>query len=91
MLFFLHTYKKTLVLFFLWINCKREDHNDAAMENIYASGFDRSYRRYCKMQLLLQIILYCFLFILIVKCVVKDSGLNCLYSNSGNFYLESGK
>ncbi len=43
------------------------------------------------MQLLLQIILYCFLFILIVKCVVKDSGLNCLYSNSGNFYLESGK
>lgn len=29
--------------------------------------------------LLLQIILYCLLYIFLVKCAVKNSGLNCLY------------
>jgi len=29
--------------------------------------------------LFLQIVLYCLLYILLVKCAVRDSGLNCLY------------
>lgn len=29
--------------------------------------------------LVLQTILYCLLYILLVKCAVKNSGLNCLY------------
>ena len=29
--------------------------------------------------LLVQIVLYCLLYALFVKCAAKDSGLNCLY------------
>ncbi len=31
------------------------------------------------MTLLLQLVLYCLIYILLVKYAVKDSGLNCLY------------
>ena len=31
------------------------------------------------MLFLLQLVLYCLLYILLVKCAVRDSGLHCLY------------
>lgn len=41
--------------------------------------------------LLLQLILYCFLFIFMVKCLARDSGLNCLYFYSDEFLDEAVK
>ena len=41
------------------------------------------------MLLLLQLILYCLLFLALVKCAVKDSGRNCLYFYPQEFLDEA--
>ncbi len=41
--------------------------------------------------LLLQMILYCLLFFLLVKCAVKNSGLNCLYFYPKEYIEEAHK
>ena len=41
--------------------------------------------------LVLQILLYCFLFIFLVKCAVKNSGLNCLYFYPKEYIEEAQK
>ena len=41
--------------------------------------------------LILQILLYCFLFIFLVKCAVKNSGLNCLYFYPKEYIEEAQK
>ena len=40
------------------------------------------------MLLIIQLILYCLLFFLMVKAAVKDNGMNCLYFYPG-FYRRS--
>ena len=44
----------------------------------------------CKM-LLLQNILYCLLFILMVKCLVKNNGINCVYFYPKEYIEEADK
>lgn len=41
--------------------------------------------------LLLQIILYCLLFFLLVKCAVRDNGINCLYFYPKEYIEEAQK
>ena len=41
--------------------------------------------------LLLQLILYCLLFVLLVKCAAKDSGLNCIYFYPKEYINEAEK
>ena len=41
--------------------------------------------------LLLQLILYCLLFFLLVKCAAKDSGLNCIYFYPKEYINEAEK
>ncbi len=41
--------------------------------------------------LLLQLILYCLLFLLLVKCAAKDSGLNCIYFYPKEYIDEAEK
>lgn len=41
------------------------------------------------MLLVLQLILYCLLFLLLVKCAVKNSGLNCLYFYPPDYIREA--
>ena len=43
------------------------------------------------MLLLLQNVLYCFLFLALVKCAARDSGLNCLYFYPPAFIDEAQK
>ena len=43
------------------------------------------------MLLLMQNVLYCFLFIFLVKCAVKDNGLNCLYFYPKEYIEEAHK
>lgn len=43
------------------------------------------------MLLLLQIVLYCVLFLAIVKCVARNSGLNCLYFYPAEYIEEAEK
>lgn len=43
------------------------------------------------MMLLLQMILYCLLFVLLIKCAAKNSGLNCLYFYSKEYIDEAHK
>lgn len=43
------------------------------------------------MLLLLQIVLYCVLFLAIVKCAVRNSGLNCLYFYPEEYIEEAEK
>ena len=41
--------------------------------------------------LLLQNVLYCLLFILLVKCAVRDNGINCLYFYPKEYIEEAHK
>ena len=41
------------------------------------------------MLLVLQLILYCLLFLLLVKCAAKNSGLNCLYFYPADYICEA--
>ena len=41
--------------------------------------------------LLLQLILYCLLFLLLVKCAARDSGLNCIYFYPKEYIDEAEK
>ena len=41
--------------------------------------------------LLLQIVLYCLLFVLLVKCAAGNSGLNCLYFYPEEYIAEAQK
>ena len=41
------------------------------------------------MRLFIQVILYCLLYILLVKCAVRDSGRNCLYFYPKEFLEEA--
>lgn len=41
--------------------------------------------------LVLQIVLYCLLFVLLVKCAAKDSGRNCLYFYPKEYLAEAEK
>lgn len=43
------------------------------------------------MLILLQLILYCLLFILLVKCAARNSGLNCLYFYPKEYIEEADK
>ena len=43
------------------------------------------------MLLLLQIVLYCVLFLAIVKCAARNSGLNCLYFYPAEYIEEAEK
>lgn len=43
------------------------------------------------MTLLLQNILYCFLYVLLVKCAVRNNGMNCLYFYPPEFIEEAQK
>lgn len=43
------------------------------------------------MIVLLQIVLYCLLFILLVKCAARNSGFNCLYFYSDEYLAEAQK
>lgn len=43
------------------------------------------------MLLFLQIVLYCVLFLVIVKCAVRNSGLNCLYFYPAEYIEEAEK
>ena len=44
-----------------------------------------------KMTLLLQNVLYCLLFLLLVKCVARNNGLNCLYFYPKEYIEEAHK
>lgn len=39
--------------------------------------------------LFFQIVLYCLLYLLLVKCAVRDSGRNCLYFYSREYITEA--
>ena len=43
------------------------------------------------MLILLQLALFCFLFILMVKCAARDSGINCLYFYPKEYIAEALK
>lgn len=43
------------------------------------------------MIVLLQIVLYCLLFMLLVKCAARNSGRNCLYFYSDEYLAEAAK
>ena len=43
------------------------------------------------MLLIIQLILYCLLFFLMVKAAVKDNGMNCLYFYPPSFIDEAAK
>ena len=43
------------------------------------------------MVVLLQIVLYCFLFMLLVKCAARNSGRNCLYFYPDEYLAEAQK
>ncbi len=41
------------------------------------------------MIIVLQLVLYCLLFFLLVKCAARDNGLNCLYFYSDEYQQEA--
>ena len=43
------------------------------------------------MLVLLQIVLYCLLFVVLIKCAVRNSGLNCLYFYPKEYIDEAHK
>lgn len=43
------------------------------------------------MIIVLQLVLYCLLFFLLVKCAARDNGLNCLYFYSDEYQQEAKK